>query len=257
MRRREFITLLGGAAAWPLAARAQQPAMPVVGFLRSTTAAGFRTSRQCVPAGPQRGRIRRGPERHHRVSLGGQSADRLPGLAADLVRRQVAVIVGNTPAARAAKAATTTIPIVFVVGADPVRTGLVASLNRPGGNVTGVGLDTVNWRPSGWGCCTSWSPRLPSIAVLVDPNHCPSRDESKDTGGGGSRHRAANPDRESRKRAAKSMPPLQRSSSGRRRAARRQRSILPQPTPATRRAGGRAMRCLRSISRASTPRPAA
>ena len=140
MRRREFITLLGGAAAaWPLAARAQQPAMPVIGFLRSTSLADAAHLRDCVPPGPEGSRLRRGPERRDRIPLGGRSS--LIGcrlLVADLIRRQVAVIVGNTPSALAAKAATTTVPIVFATGGDPVRDGLVASLNRPGGNVTGV-----------------------------------------------------------------------------------------------------------------------
>ena len=143
--RREFITLLGGAAAaWPLAARAQQPAMPVIGFLSSSSPRAMRHCRRCVPQGPERKRLCRGPERRDRIPLGGRSIRSLPALAADLVRRQVAVIVAarHTPRRIAAKAATTTIPIVFISGGDPVKCGLVASLNRPGGNVTGVSLFT-------------------------------------------------------------------------------------------------------------------
>jgi putative tryptophan/tyrosine transport system substrate-binding protein len=139
MRRRDFITVLGGTAAmWPLAARAQQPAMPVVGLLRSTPATPFAhlvaVLRQGLgDEGFVEGRNVAIEQRHADNQL-----DRLPGLAADLVRRQVSVIVSNLGAVGAARAATTTIPIVFVTGADPVKGGLVASLNRPEANLTGV-----------------------------------------------------------------------------------------------------------------------
>jgi putative ABC transport system substrate-binding protein len=168
MKRREFITLLGGAAAWPLAARAQQPAMPVVGFLRSASPEPDATNR--VTAFRQ-GLKEAGFIEGQNVAIEYRSdqTDRLPLLVADFLRRQVALIVGNTPSALAAKAATTTVPIVFVTGGDPVRVGLVASLNRPGGNVTGISFITAELGSKQLGLLRELRPGAARIAVLVDP----------------------------------------------------------------------------------------
>jgi ABC-type uncharacterized transport system substrate-binding protein len=139
--RRKFLATLGGAGAWPLAASAQQPAVPVVGFVRDATPI---VSDDRVIAFRQ-GLKEAGFVEGQNVAIEYRSdqTDKLPLVVADLLRRQVALIVGNTPAALAAKALTTTVPIVFVTGGDPVEVGLVASLNRPGGNVTGISFMSV------------------------------------------------------------------------------------------------------------------
>src|SRR5262245_18627215 len=170
MKRRDFITLLGSAAAWPLAARAQQ-AMPVIGFL-SGSAAGDRAH---VVAPFWRGLRETGYAEGQNVSIEYRWAqdqyDRLPDLAAELVRRKVEVIAAtDTPSAVAAKAANTTIPIVFAIGGDPVSDGLVISFNRPGGNVTGISFMTVELGAKQLGLLRELVPMAARIAVLVDPN---------------------------------------------------------------------------------------
>ncbi len=169
IRRREFITLGGAAAIWPLAARAQQPAMPLVGFLRSGSITDVPMDRMTAfHQGLREAGFVEGQSVVIEYRSDEHQPDRLPFLVADLLHRQVALIVGNTPAALAAKAATTTVPIVFATGFDPVRVGLVASLNRPGGNVTGISFISVALGAKQLGLLRELRPGAARIAVLVD-----------------------------------------------------------------------------------------
>src|SRR5262245_18904407 len=173
MRRREFITLLGGAAAWPVGVRAQQTAIPVLGLLSSVA---FNTRRDQI-AGFHRGLQEAGYVQGKSIAIEYRSAnnqvDLLPRLAADLVTRQVAVIVtiGGDVVARAAKAATTTLTVISVVGSDPVQLGLVASLNRPGGNATGISFQVFATNAKRLELLSELVPTAAIIGFLVNPNN--------------------------------------------------------------------------------------
>ena len=181
--RREFLAALGGAAAaWPLAVRAQQPAMPVIGLVRTTTPedsapliAAFRQG--LGESGFVEGR---NVAIEYRYAL--NQIDRLPGLMAELVERGVTIFAatGGTVSARAAKAATTTVPIVFTTGDDPVRAGLVASLNRPGGNATGVSVYAARLGSKRLALLHEMVPSASPIAILINPTNPDTEDEAKD-----------------------------------------------------------------------------
>src|SRR5215472_1260273 len=174
LRRRQFITLLGGAAAaWPLVARAQQAAMPVVGYLQS----GAPGPSASYLAALRRGLSETGYVEGQNLTIEYRWAegnyDRLPALAADLVRHKVDVITtgGGPPAALAAKEATSAIPIVFVIGTDPVELGLVTSLARPGGNLTGASMLLTALNPKRLEMLSELVPQARKIALLVNPNY--------------------------------------------------------------------------------------
>jgi putative tryptophan/tyrosine transport system substrate-binding protein len=184
LRRRDFVTLLGGAAAaWPLTAHAQQLAVPVIGFIEGDF--GPR-SKPLILAAFRKGLGETGYVEGQNVAIESRSAegqnDRLPALAAELVRRRVAVIVtlGSTAAALAANAATQTIPIVFRIGGDPVARGLVASLNRPGGNVTGTTTLGVELGPKRLELLRELLPAAAAVALLVNPTNANAAAETRE-----------------------------------------------------------------------------
>jgi len=173
MTRREFLTLIGGTATWPLVARAQQPAIPVIGYLSSGSPPGFATRLAAFRRGLQEVGYREGQNVAIEYRWAEGKDDRLAAMAADLVQRRVSVLAapGGVSAARAAKAATTTIPIVFETGADPVAAGFVGSLGRPGANVTGVTSLNVEVGPKRFELLRQLTPTATAVALLVNPSN--------------------------------------------------------------------------------------
>jgi putative tryptophan/tyrosine transport system substrate-binding protein len=180
MQRRDFLGVLGGAAVWPLTAHAQP--LPVIGFLGSTSPKGYATYLAAFRQGLSETGYVEGRNVAIEYRWADDQYDRLPELAADLVRRHVAVIAatGGSPAALAAQLATTTIPIVFQIGVDPVKAGLVASLNRPGGNITGFANLALEIGPKRLELLHSLVPNATSIAVLVNPARANVEAETRD-----------------------------------------------------------------------------
>jgi putative tryptophan/tyrosine transport system substrate-binding protein len=175
MRRREFITLFGGGAVlWPLAARAQQPAVPVIGFLNSASAEGYTSMAVAFRQGLREIGYVEGNNVIIEYRWAEDHYDRLPALAGDLVSRRVAAIFANSPSIAPAKAATNTIPIVFMSGDDPVRLGFITSFNRPGGNLTGVSILSGELAAKRLALLRDLVPQARTIAVLINSDFGPS-----------------------------------------------------------------------------------
>ncbi len=175
IRRREFLGLIGGAATlWPLTGHAQQPTVPVVGFLNSASADGYASMANAFRQGLKEAGYVEGDNVAIEYRWANDQYDRLPALAADLVSRRINVIFANSPSIVAAKAATSTIPIVFVSGDDPVRLGFVASLNRPGGNATGVAILSGELGAKRLELLRELIPQAKTIAVLINSDFGPS-----------------------------------------------------------------------------------
>src|SRR5438876_1610289 len=171
MRRRDLITLLGGAAAWPLAARAQQPAMPVIGVLDSRSSDGMTSRLASFRQGLKEVGLVEGENVAIIYRWGEDRVDRLPEMASELAQQATVIVTtGGPPAAFAAKAATTTIPIVFLVGEDPARLGLVTSLARPSGNLTGINMLANELEAKRLQLLHQLVPQAQRVAVLVNPN---------------------------------------------------------------------------------------
>jgi putative ABC transport system substrate-binding protein len=180
MQRRQFITLLCGAATWPLAAHAQQAAMPTVGFLRSAPVMGFQDLVTPFRQGLREAGYVEGQNVAVEYRFANDAGAALRALAVELIQHPVAVLVGDNLAALAAKAATATVPIVFASGGDPVRNGLVASLNRPGGNVTGVSFFSGELGSKRLELLRQLAPKASAIAVLMNPNTPTTEAERRD-----------------------------------------------------------------------------